>query len=193
MWCSVKDDLESSFYVVLWMALMYKETYMDIVHQTSLTTQVFETNPGSSSKADWLIGRSNLLNIMFVDCKLLNVHSDQYTWITDHQQMMFDKFWLAYENAMREVPITQDLLIAAHGIMTDSPVYKKEMGIKVLDSHDAVIDIFNKQLDLPSWPVEDTTVLQKLEHKEKYKLGLFTKSQSLLGLGGRSHLVWQKV
>jgi hypothetical protein len=188
---SVKDDLESSFYVVLWMALMYKETYMDIVRRTSLATQVFETNPGSSSKADWLIGRSNLPNIMFVDCKPLDglIHalaeffSHRYTRITDHQQMIFDKFRLAYENAMREVPITQDLLIAAHGIMTDHPVYKKEMGMKVLDSHDTVIDIFNKQLDLSGWPVKDAAVLQKLEHEEKYEPGLFTKSQSLLGSG----------
>ncbi|KAG1894227.1 uncharacterized protein F5891DRAFT_1195511 [Suillus fuscotomentosus] len=188
---SVKDDLESSFYVVLWMALMYKETYMDIICWTSLATQVFETNPGSSSKADWLIRRSNLLNIMFVDCKPLDglIHalaeffSHRYTQITDHQQMIFDKFRLAYEKAMREVPITQDLLIAAHGIMTDSPVYKKEMDMKVLDSHDTVIDIFNKQLDLSGWPVKDATVLQKLKHEEKYKLGLFTKSQSLLGSG----------
>ncbi|KAG2059152.1 hypothetical protein BDR06DRAFT_874628 [Suillus hirtellus] len=91
---SVKDDLESSFYVVLWTTLKYKEIYMDIVHQTSLITQVFKTNPRSSSKANWLIGRSNLPNLIYVNCKPFNnlIHAltefflHRYTRITEHQQ-----------------------------------------------------------------------------------------------------------
>ncbi|KAG1901812.1 uncharacterized protein F5891DRAFT_950119, partial [Suillus fuscotomentosus] len=33
---AVEDDLESSFYIILWMALMYKETYMDIFRRSKL-------------------------------------------------------------------------------------------------------------------------------------------------------------
>lgn len=188
---SVKDDLESSFYVVLWTTLKFKETYMDIVRRTSLITQVFETNPGSSSKADWLIGRSNLPNLMYVDCKPLDslVHalaeffSHRYTRVTEHQQTVYNKFRLAHEKATRNVPVVQDLLAASYALMTDSPVYQKEIGMKVLGSHDAVIGIFNDHLDLSGWPVADSAVLQKLKSEEKYEPVLVTKSQSLFASG----------
>ncbi|KAG1779841.1 hypothetical protein EV702DRAFT_1043716 [Suillus placidus] len=152
---SVKDDLESSFYVVLWTTLKFKETYMDIVRRTSLITQVFETNPGSSSKADWLIGRSNLPNLILVHA-LAEFFSHRYTRVTEHQQTVYNKFWLAHEKAMRNVPVVQDLLAASYALMTDSPVYQKEI---------------------------DSAVLQKLKSEEKYEPVLVTKSQSLFASG----------
>ncbi|KAG0697705.1 hypothetical protein DFH29DRAFT_789447, partial [Suillus ampliporus] len=42
---AVKDDLESSLYVVLWTALMYKESHMDIIERTQFIMQVFNTDP----------------------------------------------------------------------------------------------------------------------------------------------------
>ncbi|KAG1765365.1 hypothetical protein EDD22DRAFT_845472 [Suillus occidentalis] len=147
---SVKDDLESSFYVVLWMTLQYKETYMDIVRRTSLITQVFETNPGSSSKADWLIGRSNLPNLILIHA-LAEFFSHRYTQVTEHQQTVYNKFRLAHEKATRNVPVVQDLLAASYALMTDSPVYQKEI---------------------------DSAVLQKLKSEEKYEpVLLFTSLQ----------------
>ncbi|KAG1775986.1 hypothetical protein EV702DRAFT_1046621 [Suillus placidus] len=152
---SVKDDLESSFYVVLWTTLKFKETYMDIVRRTSLITQVFETNPGSSSKADWLIGRSNLPNLILVHA-LAEFFSHRYTRVTEHQQTVYNKFRLAHEKATRNVPVIQDLLAASYALMTDSPVYQKEI---------------------------DSAVLQKLKSEEKYEPVLVTKSQSLFASG----------
>ncbi|KAG1831161.1 hypothetical protein DFJ58DRAFT_848314 [Suillus subalutaceus] len=152
---SVKDDLESSFYVVLWTTLKYKETYMDIVRRTSLITQVFETNPGSSSKADWLIGRSNLPNLILIHA-LAEFFSHRYTRVTEHQQTVYNKFRLAHEKATRNVPVVQDLLAASYALMTDSPVYQKEI---------------------------DSAVLQKLKSEEKYEPVLVTKSQSLFASG----------
>lgn len=186
---SVEDDLESSFYVVLWTALLYKETYMDIVERTNLITQVFETDPGSSSKAHWLIGRTNLPRDMFVDCKPLDnlIHtlaiffSHRYTQISDHQRTTFDNFQLAFEQSMKESPVVnENMLKAAQAFMADSPVYQKEMGMKVLHSHDAVVGVFNKYLDLSGWPDKDTAMLRKPQQEEKYgPVLLVTKSQSL--------------
>ena len=187
---TVEDDLESSFYVVLWMSLMYKETYMDIIHRTKLIKQVFETDPRSSAKADWLIGRTNLPHDMFVDCKPLDnlIHtlagffSHWYIQISDNQQMVFDNFQLALEQSMTGLGgpvITEYMLKAAHAFMADSPVYQKEMGI----SHDTVIGIFNKYLDLSGWPVQDAAMLRKPQQEEKYGLALVTKSQSLFASG----------
>ncbi|KAG1827526.1 uncharacterized protein BJ212DRAFT_1474678 [Suillus subaureus] len=164
---------------------------MDIVRRTSLITQVFKTNPGSSSKADWLIRRSNLPNVMYVDCKPLNslIHalteffSHWYMWITEHQQTVYNKFWLTHKKATQEVPVIQDLLTASYALMMDSSVYQKEIGMKVLGSHDTMIGIFNNHLDLSSWPVTDSAVLQKLKSEEKYKPVLVTKSQSLFASG----------
>jgi hypothetical protein len=67
--------------------------------------------------------------------------------------------------------------------MMDSPVYQKEIGMKVLGSHDAVIGISNDHLDLSSWPVADSAILQKLKLEEKYEPVLVTKSQLLFASG----------
>ncbi|KAG1749181.1 hypothetical protein EDD22DRAFT_785472, partial [Suillus occidentalis] len=39
---SVEDDLKSSLYVILWTALMFKESYMTSVDQTQFIMQVFD-------------------------------------------------------------------------------------------------------------------------------------------------------
>ncbi|KAG2355561.1 hypothetical protein BDR07DRAFT_1303006 [Suillus spraguei] len=126
---AVEHDLESSFYIILWTALMYKETYMDIVHQMKLITQVFETDPGSSLKVHWLIRRTNLPCVMFVKCKLLDglIHTlarfflHWYTQISDHQQMVFDDFQLAFNQSMIQGPaLNEHMLKAAHAFMASS-------------------------------------------------------------------------
>ncbi|KAG1762982.1 hypothetical protein EDD22DRAFT_846735 [Suillus occidentalis] len=62
---AVEDDLESSLYVVLWTALMYKESHMDIVDRTQFIMQVFDADPlvgsGGSAKANWLVARTPVL------------------------------------------------------------------------------------------------------------------------------------
>lgn len=189
----VADDLESSFYVVLWTALLYKETYMDIAHRTQLITQIFESAPGSSTKALWLIGRTNLPNFLFINCKPLDelIHtlavffSHRYTLISDQQQSRFEESRLAYEQSMTEnPPVKENVLKALHTFMVDSPVYQKEMVMKDLHSHDAVVGIFNSHLDLSGWPDKDTAKLRQPLKEEKYGPDLLvTKSQSQIGLG----------
>jgi hypothetical protein len=188
----VADDLESSFYVVLWTALLYKETYMDIFHRTQVISDIFETAPGSASKALWLIGRTNLPHYVFVDCKPLDelIHtlgaffSHRYTVISDEQRSRFEENRRIYEQSIKDMPDKTQVLKALHTFMVDSPVYQKEMGMKDLHSHDAVVRIFNKHLDLSGWPDKDAAVLRKPLQEEKYGPDLLvTKSQSRLGLG----------
>jgi hypothetical protein len=72
----VEDDLESSLYVVLWTALMFKESYMSSVDRTQFIMQVFDADPlvgsGGSAKSNWLVARTDFLRDLFVNCKPLD-------------------------------------------------------------------------------------------------------------------------
>ncbi|KAG2102328.1 hypothetical protein BD769DRAFT_1305845, partial [Suillus cothurnatus] len=39
----VEDDLESSLYVILWTALMYRESYLTVVDWMQFIMQIFNT------------------------------------------------------------------------------------------------------------------------------------------------------
>ena len=61
------DDLESMFYVILWLVLMYSPNSMTAEVCTSFMQQVLDpvqyTGMGGSAKADFLQGRSALRDL----------------------------------------------------------------------------------------------------------------------------------
>lgn len=153
----VEDDLESGLFVILWTALtICKETS---VCRSKFNTDVFIIpSPGLFSRADWLIIKPKTMHVMFVDCKpleslvctLAEFFSHRYSQISDDERTAFDKLQLAFATMIEQSP-THEHLKLLEAVRRISPVYKKEMGMKVLHSHDAVIRILNEHLDLSDW------------------------------------------
>ncbi|KAG2103653.1 hypothetical protein BD769DRAFT_1676364 [Suillus cothurnatus] len=94
----VEDDLESSLYVVLWVALLCTETYLTIPTRSLLIKQVFEVDElegvGSSSKSAVLNSRTQFGVDVFVNRKpldrlvlaLAELFALRYTLVTWEQQ-----------------------------------------------------------------------------------------------------------
>lgn len=177
----VEDDLESSLYVILWAALaICKETS---VRRWSFISEVFQIipSPGSFSKADWLDVKGNISHVIFLDCKpleslvrtLAKFFSHRYSQISDDEQTSFNEFQsaLATMQSPTQSSATNERLFEA--ICSSFPVYQKEMGImmKVLHSHDAVIRILNKHLDLSDWPVQDVASLPCCDYPSRRPMG----------------------
>ncbi|KAG1826420.1 hypothetical protein EV424DRAFT_1537521 [Suillus variegatus] len=156
----VEDDLESSLYVLLWMALKYTRTYMDIVDRTLLLTQVF--NRGSS-KEGWLMMRTNLPDDVFVGRKSLDnlvielcvFFLHRYTKIPDEEKATLANL----RSVLQTQTMEGTLYSAVQKFIVESLAHKQEMGMKILHLHDSVIDIYDKHLQVPGWP-QDPAVEQ---------------------------------
>ncbi|KAG1866120.1 hypothetical protein F4604DRAFT_1928133 [Suillus subluteus] len=192
----VEDDLESSFYVVLWTALMYKESYMSIVDRTQFITQIFDANPllgsGGSRKSDWLVARTYFPQDLFVGSKpldyvvveLAQFFSHRYSEVPPAEKASLARMQMTLKDALAETGEGhvrtaghQMMIDALQGFVLESPAYKKEMGMKVLHLHDHVIKIYNKHLQSSGWPDQDAAALQKLQPSEKpTKRYAYTKS-----------------
>ncbi|KAG2089146.1 uncharacterized protein F5147DRAFT_658498 [Suillus discolor] len=98
----VEDDLESSLYVVLWVALLWAKTYLTVPAWSLLMKQVFEVDElkgvGSSTKSAFLNSRTQLRGDVFIDCKLLDrlilaltkLFALRYIVVTQEQQDAYD-------------------------------------------------------------------------------------------------------
>ncbi|KAG2737851.1 hypothetical protein P692DRAFT_201812498, partial [Suillus brevipes Sb2] len=63
--------------------------------------------------------------------------------------------------------VQRRIIDAAKKVLLELVAYQKKMGMKKLQSHEAVIDIYNKHLESPGWPDKDAAVLQKLHLIDK--------------------------
>ncbi|KAG0695916.1 hypothetical protein DFH29DRAFT_879705 [Suillus ampliporus] len=195
---AVGDDLKSSFYVILWTALMYAASYMSIVDWMQFITHTFDADPlqgsGGSAKSNFLIANTDLPQDIFVGCKpldnvvveLAQFFSHRYSKVRPEERASLAKWQVTLKNALAEGE-EGDERTAAHQMMIDavqnfvleSPAYKKEMGMKLLHLHDPVIKIYNKHLESPGWPDQDAARLQPLQPSEK-AAGRHVYTKSLL-------------
>ncbi|KAG1878998.1 hypothetical protein F4604DRAFT_1923685 [Suillus subluteus] len=158
---TVADDLESSLYVLLWTALKFTVTTLDIVDRTLLMTQVFD---GGSSKEGWLFSRTNLPRNAFVGRKSLDDLVDELCVFFSHRNSKVTAKAIATLEALQleleaESAVKGRLYMAVQAFRDETVAYKKEMGMKLVHSHDAVIKLYDKYLQAPGWP-EDPAVEQ---------------------------------
>jgi hypothetical protein len=73
-----KHDLESSFYVFVWVILMYTESYLTTPALALLIKKVFEAEEIDeielNTKLAFLISRWQTTGSVFIECKVLNRH-----------------------------------------------------------------------------------------------------------------------
>ncbi|KAG2151503.1 hypothetical protein DEU56DRAFT_728043, partial [Suillus clintonianus] len=183
---AVEDDLESSFYVVLWTALMYASSYMSIVDRTQFIAHTFDADPlqgsGGSAKSNFLVANTNLPQDIFVGCKpldnlvveLAQFFSHRYSKVRPEDRASLAKWQITLENALAEgvegderTAANQMVIDVVQNFVLESPAYRKDMGMKLLHLHDPVIQIYNKHLESPGWPDQDAARLQPLQPSEK--------------------------
>jgi hypothetical protein len=113
-------------------------------------------SPGSFSIADWLDVKAKILHVILLDCKpleslvrtLAKFFSHRYSQISDDARTAFDEFQLALATMQSPTQSSAANERLFEALCSSFPVYQKEMGMKVLHSHDAVICILNEHLDL---------------------------------------------
>ena len=149
-----KDDLESSFYTLLWVTLMYSDCSKP-EKVPSLLRTIFEG--GFLAKADFLKGRTFLDRVSFPGRGALHTLFDE----------LAQMFAVRYEQA----PTKQDRDRASriNSYSTEyyetTSVYKYDKRMSSLNTHAAIIDLFEAALrDRSQWPPNDPAVKQRFHH-----------------------------
>ncbi|KAG1843477.1 hypothetical protein DFJ58DRAFT_706880 [Suillus subalutaceus] len=159
----VEDDLESSFYVVLWTALLCTKTHLTIPARSLLMKQVFEVAELEGvvfdTKSPFLISRSRFGSDVFVNRKpldklvlaLAEFFAIRYKWVTQEEQNAYDQGCVCMEEA--KLSATEMVLIT--NLWKANPAYKLKMYMEILKLHklhDKIIEIYDSHLRLDGWP-----------------------------------------
>ena len=159
-----KDDLESSVYVLLWVALMYSEP-SDRHLTAAFLMNVLDPQPsgttGGSSKADFLQARTFLKQIQFPGRPELHHLIDQLAQLfavryetepDSAEKLVADKCRL-YAEKSQEPFILQ--------MFNTNPLYTYGQRMSKLEDHVATITLFDNALaECSWWPDCDTGVKQ---------------------------------
>lgn len=169
------DDLESFFYVILWLALLYSSNSMSPPDLTSFLKSVLDPmqyhGTGGNSKANFLIGRTDLLCLSFPNRPLL-------------QPLLIDfatLFAVRYEKkpSNEEFEALAELERTASRTASHLPAWKYRERFQVLESqaHTYVAQLLTAAVAQQQiWPDDDCAesqplVLEKVGNRRKTKTG----------------------
>ncbi|KAG2088560.1 uncharacterized protein F5147DRAFT_658678 [Suillus discolor] len=182
----VEDDLESSLYVVLWIALMYTETHLTPPVRSLLVKDVFEVNElegvGSTSKSAFLNSRIQFSKDVFVDRKpldslvlaLAELFAIRYTLVAREEQKAYVTLCEYIEGLSPDAAELASLI----NLSKAHPCYRLKMNMEALRSHEKIIEVYDLHLGLDGW-VKDPPVAQTITSYDNHhvKRRTFTKSQ----------------
>jgi len=152
------DDLESAFYVILWLVLMYTDSSMMVRERTTVMQHVMDPQPvegtGGHGKADFLQGQGVLRKLTLENPDRLRFK----TLLVDLATL----FSVCYK--AEPTPNDWDLLNGLDDAKRERmPAQKYEIRMKHLKSHAHIIQLISDAiLDASQWPTDDRAVLQKL-------------------------------
>lgn len=161
----LQDDLESSIYVLLWMALMYSEC-SNKSQVPSFMECVIDPPPrgttGGFAKADFLKGRTFLKNVKFPHRPNLNKLVDQLAQLFSARYDKPDSADELHTAKLRELS-TRDPTFTS--IYKSSRYFQYQERISLLASPAGTISLFNDALrDRSQWP-DDPAVKQDIFEK----------------------------
>jgi hypothetical protein len=152
----LRDDLESTIYVLLWVALMYSET-SDPDQAVLFVKTVLDQPPlgvvGPLNKRDFLIARTFLALVKFH-------HRPALDQLIDELACVFGTCYVQSPSAeqRRNAKLIQELISnrpqLSH-LYYKTAVYIFDDRMSQLDRHDAIIKIFDNALSDSSWPKND--------------------------------------
>src|ERR1700689_1296360 len=152
------DDLESFFYVILWLVLMYSASSLMTQERTAFMQQVLDPEQydgtGGSTKTDFLQGRSTLWDITFENPNRPSL-----------KKLLIDLatlFSVRYEAAPDQT--AWDLLIGLPEAKQEQlPAQQYVIRLEHLKSHQCVIQLISEDPgDVSKWPGDDRAVQQSL-------------------------------
>ncbi|KAG1764301.1 hypothetical protein EDD22DRAFT_951725 [Suillus occidentalis] len=113
-----------------------------------------------AAKSNWLVARTDFPQDIFVNCKQLDILVLELAQFFSASEILEEVGPVRTAAQQKIIDVTKSLLL-------ESPAYQKEMGMRVLHSHKAIIDIYNKHLGSSNWPDNDAAVWQKTHPLEK--------------------------
>jgi hypothetical protein len=160
----LKDDLESSIYVLLWVALMCSETSNPDQAVLFLKT-VLDQQPfgglGSYQKADFLKGRTFLNLVKFVDRPALDELINQLACIFGSRYVTPPS-----DEERRDVAVVRNLVSddpMRSDLYLNMPASIFDVRFSKLEDHEAIIELFDAALSNPDWPPNDPPVKRDFE------------------------------
>jgi hypothetical protein len=159
------DDLESAFYVILWLVLMYSPSSLSADDLTSFVQGVLNPEQygetGGSTKADFLKGRSSLTELAFDGRPLLNPLLEQlsYLFAVRYEAEPTEEDW----NTLNHVDFPQKF-------RENLPAWKYRTRSSEVGSHQHVIDLIRESIkDEDMWPSGDRAVQRTLIRTDEGK------------------------
>jgi hypothetical protein len=152
------NDLESFFYVILWLVLMYSASSLMTEERTAFMQQVLDpeqyNDTGGSTKTDFLQACSTLWDITFKNPNRPSL-----------QKLLIDLatlFSVRYEAAPDQT--AWDLLIGLPEAKQEQlPARQYEIHLEHLKSHQCVIQLISKATqDVSKWPGDNCAIRQSL-------------------------------
>jgi len=147
-----KDDLESSFYVLLWVTLMYStctipERVVRVLEDT-LDPQPHAPDRSGYSKADFLLGQSFLRDVEFPDRPKMRSLLKQLAVLFSSR---YEKVVPIADAA--DLPSSELDPLATETTQSNNAVLCR---LEMLRNHDMTIKLFNEALaDRSNWPIDD--------------------------------------
>jgi hypothetical protein len=166
------DDLESAFYFILWLVLMYTDSSMMAREHTTIMQHVMDPQPvegmGGHGKADFLQGQGVL--------QQLTLENPDQSWL----KMLLIDLATLFSVCYKAVPTPNDwdLLDGLDSAKWERMAAQKyEIHMKHLKSHKHIIQLIsNAILDASQWPTDDCAVLKKLITPDDMKKRKITKT-----------------
>ena len=166
------DDLESAFYVILWLVLMYTDSSMTARERTTVMQHVMDPQPvegtGGHGKEDFLQGQGVLRKLT-----LENPDRSRLKTLLVDLATLFSVRYEA-EPTLNDWDLLDGLDDAKRERM---PARKYKICMKHLESHEHIIQLISDAiLDASQWPTDDRAVLQKLITPDDTKKRKITKT-----------------
>jgi hypothetical protein len=157
-----RDDLESSFYVLLWVTLMYStctlpERVIRVLEDT-LDPQPHAPDRIGYSKADFLLGMSFLRDVEFPDRPRL--HN-----LLVKLAVLFSS---RYEKAVSTADAADLPSSELDPLATDTREHRQTVlrRLEMLEDHGDTISLFNEALaDRSKWPIDDNAIDQGIRSR----------------------------
>ena len=171
-----QDDLESSFWLLLWAAFMFMPSSLSLVDHTKFIQQTFE---GAGQQK-----RSILISQTILNCDKTHTPNDViplfpdqpplYWLLEDLADLFCNRYWKPDPADWRMLMTISKLVQAEGGIMEDVitslPAYCYQQFQEKLRDHNYMINCFVRHLEEQHWPKDNKSAEQELIEVEQWDM-----------------------
>ena len=168
-----QDDLESSFWLLLWTAIMFTQSSLSIEHRSKFIWEAFEL--GGEMKRSVLLSQTILKfpgscndfsNDPHLQPPLFPDRCSLYMLLKDLADLFCTRYWQPDLGDWRSLATVEKLMATQGDVMEDViqtlPAYRYQRNQAKLQDHCYTIECFARHLKGNDWPQNDKAVGQKL-------------------------------